>query len=487
MSLNRVIRSSLWLYVSGIAANFLGFIYWLVATRFVGASVIGDAAAVIGVVSIVTSIFSLGISSGITRMLGQAQGKGDRASMGVILSSAIALSLALSGLAAVIVAAASALYPMPGFEVPFLVALIFAYGAVPPLQAFYNSTLRTSVIALSSISASTLRVALGVLFLYLGWSFEGVMAAYVVSSVTQNAVMLAYLKGAVGITKPSYAAASESVKVGLPSYIPSLVSTAGSWLGVLGVYGFAGNLEAGTYYVAQVIAYIVYSLPLSLLGLMFPVLSGMEDGRKRATNRATLLTTAIVAPLAAAVIVYPKVPLSLLGEAYADSSLALQILLLAAFFATIPSGFNSLIYAYGKYRNVTLLGFAYNVPRILLYPFLVALWGENGAAVSYVSGFVVATLAVAVMSRGIGYSVGWKQNAAAGAIPLAVALPFYFLPIPWIAGVLVILAASAFFYARLGLIKKSDLAEVSLAFISKSQIQHIQPYARYILDVLYGR
>ncbi|MEN3062075.1 MAG: oligosaccharide flippase family protein [Candidatus Methanosuratincola petrocarbonis] len=487
MSLNKVIRSSLWLYVSGLVGNFMGFVYWLVATRFVGAAVIGDAAAVVGIVSVVSSIFGLGISSGLTRMVGRALGHGERDKVSIHLFSSLSLSFLLSAVAAVLVYLLGGTFSIPDFEVPYVTVLILLYSSLPVLQAYYNARLRTSVIALSSMSANVIRLAIGVLFLYLGWSFTGVMAAYIVSYAVQNIVMYLALRGEVSLSAPSSQSAAEAVRTGLPSWIPLLAATAGSWFGVLGVYGVSGNLEAGTYYVAFVIASIVFSLPLSLLGLMFPVLSGMEDGRKRATNRATLLTSAIVAPLAAAVIAYPHVPLSLLGPEYVGSSAALQILLLAAFVSPIPSGFNSLIYAYGRYRDVTILGFAYNLPRILLYPFTVSAWGENGAAVSYVLGFFAAAIAVYFMAKPIGYSVGWKGSLLVSAIPIAAALPVGLLRFPWYIGCPLVLAVSAICYARLGIVKKSDLAEISSAFISKGRIEQFQPYIRYVLEVLYGK
>jgi O-antigen/teichoic acid export membrane protein len=48
MSLNRVHRSSLWLYASGITSSFLGYLYWLLASGFVPPSAIGDAAFIVG-------------------------------------------------------------------------------------------------------------------------------------------------------------------------------------------------------------------------------------------------------------------------------------------------------------------------------------------------------------------------------------------------------------------------------------------------------
>jgi hypothetical protein len=47
-------------------------------------------------------------------------------------------------------------------------------------------------------------------------------------------------------------------------------------------------------------------------------------------------------------------------------------------------------------------------------------------------------------------------------------------------------ALSVLAYARLGLITREDLSEVSAAILSKKQISMIYPHTRYILSLLYG-
>ncbi|MBC7113664.1 MAG: hypothetical protein H5T34_06620 [Candidatus Methanomethyliales bacterium] len=44
---------------------------------------------------------------------------------------------------------------------------------------------------------------------------------------------------------------------------------------------------------------------------------------------------------------------------------------------------------------------------------------------------------------------------------------------------------SIFAYARLGLITREDLREISEAVLSKSQLRAVYPYTRYIMSILY--
>jgi len=41
-------------------------------------------------------------------------------------------------------------------------------------------------------------------------------------------------------------------------------------------------------------------------------------------------------------------------------------------------------------------------------------------------------------------------------------------------------------FARLGLVTRADLAELSSALLSTKRLGQVYPYARYVLKVLYG-
>jgi O-antigen/teichoic acid export membrane protein len=486
MSLNKILRSSFWLYASGIASSFLGYLYWLLASGFVPPSAIGDAVFIVGIASLAASLFAFGLSSGATLMFGRSFGHGDRSALSAFFASSLVLSLSIYAAVALLVLLLAPLVGFARLDTLFMSSLIVLGGWPQILRALYQSTLRTGVIALATILSSVLRLALGFALLYTGWGFVGVMLAYVIASLSADLVLILMLGRSVSLARPSITPAREVLRAGIADYVPSLVASAGTWLGIVGIYGFVGSSETGTYYIAFSIALIVYSIPASLLGLMFPVLSGMDDGRKRAASRAVRLSLAVTAPLAALGIAYPYVPLSLLGPSYLAGSFPLQILLVGCLVAPVTSGFNSLVYAYGKFRYVTLLGLAQNVPRVALYPFLVAAWGENGAAVAFVSGYAFAMAAVAVLARRVGYSVGWGHSLVLAAIPLGVTAAVWVSGLHWALSTIILAAVTVVAYARLGLVTRTDLAEISRAFLSTKRLGQVYPYAKYVLKVLYG-
>ena len=99
----------------------------------------------------------------------------------------------------------------------------------------------------------------------------------------------------------------EVIKAGLVSWIPNIAMFAGQWAGVIGLHMFIGSFETGTYYIAYAITLILFSLPQSILNLMFPTLSGMLDGRKRAMYRAIKLSAAFISPIILVLMAFPWV------------------------------------------------------------------------------------------------------------------------------------------------------------------------------------
>jgi len=381
---------------------------------------------VVGVSSLITGLLSLGLSSGATRMIGRSAGIRDEGGVGSYFITALTISLSTSAVASLlIVVYPDGLMGLTKFETLFVAILIIVgEGWRSALSVLFSATLRTEVNAAASILSSIFRLSIGIMLLYMGMGFVGIMGGYITASVVSNAVYFYKCwRLNVRVRRPNRRLAKELIEASMPSYIPSILSISGTWLGVVGMFGLTGGEQTGTYYMAFTIASLVYSIPGTLLGLMFPVLSGMEDGRKRAANRAVRLTYALIAPISALGIAYPWVPLGFIGEAYTASATVLRILLLGAFIAPMSSGFGSLIYAYGRYRLVTLMGVVGNVPRVLLYIPLVALWGDIGAAVAYISGYFASVVATVVISRRVGYRLEARDNAMLAGVPVLSAPP----------------------------------------------------------------
>ena len=72
---------------------------------------------------------------------------------------------------------------------------------------------------------------------------------------------------------------------------------------------------------------------------------------------------ALVSPLAFVLAAYPEAPLSLLGREYVDAAPTLMLLASTIPATLISAGVSSLVYAYGMYTSVLILGLVGNCRR----------------------------------------------------------------------------------------------------------------------------
>jgi O-antigen/teichoic acid export membrane protein len=82
LGLGRVLRGSIWLSLGSILANFFGFIYWLLISPVVSPIIVGKAATVLAIESLLLSTLSLGIPTGVMRFLGRESGRRDPIMLG---------------------------------------------------------------------------------------------------------------------------------------------------------------------------------------------------------------------------------------------------------------------------------------------------------------------------------------------------------------------------------------------------------------------
>ena len=254
----------------------------------------------------------------------------------------------------------------------------------------------------------------------------------------------------------------------------------------LGLTSLVGSYETRTYFLAFAITAGLLSLPMNLLSLMFPVLSGMEDGRKRAMGRAARIASAIMYPIIFMLIAHPKLIPLLIGKAYASASTPITILAAGFLAAPLTYGYTYYAYALGKYGHVALIGLIENIPRVILYLVLIKEFSEIGAAVAFTVGFASSLAAVIPLAKRMSYNLDLKGVAKILAIPLIIYLLLLTLAVPPIVGAPLILAISYVTYARLRIVSIEDLQELARGLLSKKSLASITPYLRPILRIIHG-
>ncbi len=495
MSVQKVVRGGLWLYIDTILTCSIGYIYWLIISRIGGASIVGYASTTISLANILQTIALLGIPIGLQRFIGKTFGKKNYSELKSYFVSSLAFStITLASTCILIYLLLQPLHNITHLDNIYIILAIFLLlftGINLTLKNFLISIIYITSILIADIIANSIRLFLGVLLVLKGWGGVGATAGYVFSALTSTILLSFYStrilrKFGEDKTKITFKFISDVLKAGFASWLPQVITIIGTQVAVLAVFGFRGAAEAGIYYVAQAILGIVLALPTSLLGLLFPVLSGMNEGRKKATWKTIRISLATSVPIAIVAIIYSKFILGLLGQEFTAGWLILSILCLSIPLACIVQGVTSLTYAMGLYSMVFTIGLVMSTTRVTLYFLLVPIWGGIGASISFFAGFFTGFFATIYIANRVKFKINWKSFITITLIPSLIGLPVYLSNLPFYLGIPIILLGTTITYARLHLVTREDLSIIARAILPQELVEQVIPKVDPILKILFG-
>jgi len=490
VSTRKVIRGGLWLYARSLANNITGYAYWFLVSRIAGAEALGLSSATVSLATLISGILALGVPTALQRFLGMALGRKDQESLREYFWSAAAFTIAtrLSVGLSLILAGLSGLSLLsldPGM-LKYAGALV-CLSWIIVLDSLLISHLRTRASAIAYTAGSLAKLAVGLPLVWIGWGWSGVVVGYLASYVITGLSLLAFsAELGVSLPKISLRALMELLRAGLSVWTPGVITLVGQQVGVLAVFGIRGGLETGTYYAAFSIAGAVWAFPMLVLSLLIPVLSGMEDGKKRATWKTLKLATALSAALSALLLAYPRLLLGLLGGEFTAAEGTLMVLALSAVPTTIIAGVNSLAFSYGRYRLTLEIGIAQSAPRLALYLLLTPLLGGLGAAVAFTAGSLVGLIATLLACRSLGFELGRRALGGAFLTPFSIAVAFHYAGVPWPVGVPALALLTVILYIRTAILTRDDLRDLALAVVPVERVPAVASMLRWLDRLLYG-
>ncbi|RLE64957.1 MAG: hypothetical protein DRN53_00385 [Thermoprotei archaeon] len=484
-----MLRGGVWLYASSMINNLTGYFYWLIISSITGPETIGIVSAIAGLSILVTGILSLGTNMGVQRFLGKAIGKNRRDELSTYFWSSLILTTIVFGIASSVLLVLG-LY---GYSIINLSPSMLIFSAVLTLAAInlipislLQSLLRTDLMFIMSLIGGTLRIATGLTLVFMGWGWVGAAIGYLCPALVNLIVgMLFSLKNVIPKPTISLSAIQDILKAGVARWLPTTITLIGYRLGVLMVFAYIGATETGLYYIASAIAGAITMVSMSTIALLLPFLSSLQNGRKRACFRVLKLCLALILPPSVFVIVYPQFILSLLGSEYVVASPILFTLLLAIVPDIIVGAVGNLVYAYGYYILVLLIGLAANIPRVVLYYPLVMKYGGWGTALSSVTGSFIGLIMALVVARRIGFKLEWRLLGKILILPITTGTLLWLLRLDWWIGIFILLA-NYLLYLKLRILTKSDIIEIASVLKLEPLLKSVYDKYGGIVDKLVG-
>lgn len=485
MGVNKsVSKGAAYLYLETIIVMISGYAFWIVASKITSPHILGTASAIVSLASIFTIVASIGIPSGIQRFIGKSFVCQDHAEAEKWISSAIfIICFGIFASCTYLLLFSGWIYDLFKIDFPLLltgIALICSSTIVSLFRSVIISSLQTKMMPLVMLISTSMKLIIGVLLVFAGYGALGLTIGYtsthVLSAAIFGTVILFSFRSLPKHSLGNFGTVKDLLLSSSASWIPLLITTIGTQVGTLVVFGIQGSTQAGIYFMALTIITGITGITYSILTIAIPALSGMSDGRKRFIWYAIRLSVLLTMPFSCSLLFITPQLMALLGTGYIDGAISLSIMILSLLPTAIFTGVNSLVYANGKYRYVLEIGLATSIPRTLLYFILVPELGALGAAVAYTVGSLTGLASAIRISNRIGLQYEWRALICMFVIPFLLAFFLYLIHMNFVISIVLNIVISYIVLMLLKIISRRDLAEIfnALPYGLSDSVQALQ-------------
>jgi O-antigen/teichoic acid export membrane protein len=465
-------RGAVYLYLHFLSSIVSGYIFWILITKFATTETIGNFALIISLAEIFANIAILGIPDGVQRFLAKSFSEkrlGD--ARAIVRISLILLFVGIiisSGVTLIFNGWFQKVFGIH-FNLIVIINLILASNAVYLLlYSVVIASLRTQVLPIIIVISSASKIIVGIIAVSMDTGVWGLALGYTFLGQSLSSLLLGIvIKKILNVPDrdkiPNINIRNTSTNLmtaSLVAWVPNLISIIGLQLGTLVVFGMQGPDQSGVYFIVIMLFSGINSILIALYTIALPVLSSMEDGRKRFAWQTIRLSSIVTLPLSSSLLFYAKDIMQFLGPNYTEGSTSFQILLLSVFPNAVAAGVDTLVYSYGHYRSSLAITIAISIPRTVLYFLLVPHYGATGAAISYTIGSLIGFVLSIVVSRRVPMKLTWNNLLSILAIPMAVNFILAALHITYIIGIPISVVVSYMILISLNIVSRSDLAYI---------------------------
>ena len=463
-------RGAAYIYIETIASLISGYVFWVVVSNITSSETIGIASTLFSMASIVAVIANIGIPTGIQRFLGK--GFSDKKIGEAKTLTVVALFLIIVGVSTcsiVILLVKNTINEIFHFDFQLLLIAILFVGSSSVSMLFRSviiASLNTKSLPIIIFSSSIAKLILSIVLLLIGTGVVGLSLGFTFNHTLSSILLGIFIMTTIFRSSrttnllSNFITNSRSILISsIVFWIPLLITTIGSQLGTIVVFGSQGANQAGVYFLTLTIVTGITSVMNSLFSIALPAMSGLKDYRKRFAWHTIRFSAILLLPFCCSLIFYSSDIMRLFGQHYVGGSLSLEILLLSMLPMAILTGVNTLVYSYGNYRDVLIIGLAVSIPRTILYFALVPIYGGTGAAMAYTLGAILGCIVSLGISRKIGLRLFWKDLGIIFILPTMLAFGFDHFHVNFILGILSTVVLSYVILLKLSIITRSDVRD----------------------------
>lgn len=384
-------KNSIFLIASTAVMSLFGFVFWIIAARLYSTSDIGIATALISVLGLLGGFSVLGFNVGLIRYLPGSKDKNRK----------INTAFTLVALVAIVV---SAIYLMfihnfspdlefirdsLGMSLIFIVFIIFASWNTL-VESVYIAFRDAKYILVKNTIFSTLKI-FG-LFILVSFGAFGIFSSHMVALIIGIVVVLGVL-----VTKHDYKPhfrISDSIlkKMGSYSfgnYVAGFIASMPTLILPIIVLNYLGSHSAAYYYMAMMIANLLFVVPQATSNSLFAEGSYDQVNINKQVIKASKIISLLLIPLILIVFFFGDIILKFFGNLYVLNGFGLlKILSIGGIFVAINSVFASLLKVKKNVTTLLKINFI-GTSFILIFSYFIAKQGLEKIGFAWMIGQIL--------------------------------------------------------------------------------------------------
>lgn len=390
----RIAGQFAWASASRVGAALLQALLFVLAARAVPPAEFGLLAAMLGVTTLLQTVFDMGVQTFTTR---ERAARGDVGAIATALRFNARTSLLLAVVACAIIGGAAILLD-PAFALMLPLAVWVSAERTADVRltiSFADGDVRGNAINLLSRRA----LAILLFLLLVAGSVEPLLSyslAVAIAAIGSSIFANFYVRGRVtAVADMTY---RELMRASWPYWLNSVATQARNLDSAI-TAGFAGAAEAGFFSVASRLTSPLRILPTTLSSVLLPNAARSDGSRKETSSLLRLAAVAWSATTAlyiALIIAAPWFVPLLLGADYSGSVLAVQIVVAGLPFAALISLLSSILQGHGRKHFVATVATVSVIACLAMVAVGASAWGAEGAAAALTVNFVGQATAIAL-------------------------------------------------------------------------------------------
>ena len=391
MSHEKFMNSSIFLFLDLIVVAAGGWLYWLVLSKLVSVSDVGQSTAVYSLVVLISSIVGLGLEYPLLKKSSTARS--------TIVGSAIFIELAIT-----IAAIPFIIYTLEdlrlealqSYSMIALVMLISISQGFVARYALLGISASKTILVIDTIS-TVVKFVTGYFLVLYGFGALGVLLSFMLQALLTACIALSLVYNIFGFSFGGFKYIKDTFKEGIVN-MPSIFSRTLLFslsVVLLASFGISSS-EIGIFYIALMVSLVAGGLISSTAYMVIPASSMAQTDMTSGSIRIGLSLTA---PIITLLLTSPHFVLSLIGPEYVSGQLLLMILgvgiLPFALATNTISRFNYL----GMSRRLLVIGSLQIIGFIVSFILLVPPLKTVGAALSILISYSVSCMPALIWSE----------------------------------------------------------------------------------------